>query len=200
MPIRRAVLTTATALAFAVGALAPALPASAEPLQPGSSSIEQAALVPAPTTEEHCALDIGVAASAEELGREAPDPVCFSSIEQVERYLERRSIAAADSRFAAATASVGVGRIYKDASKGGSSLTFWGANGCLGATYGFTSLSSGWNTSVSSLTGLNGCWATAYSATSYGGGRLNCTPYCSGLGALNDKVKSLVFRPNGTLG
>ncbi|MFE6965742.1 hypothetical protein ACFVAJ_11545 [Agromyces sp. NPDC057679] len=199
MPIRRAVLTTATALAFTIGALAPALPASAEPFLAGSASIEQTALV-ATAAGEHCALDIGVAAAAEELGLDAPEPVCFSSIEEVERFLERRSIAAADSRLAAATASVGVGRIYKDASKGGSSLTFWGANGCLGATYGFSSLSSGWNTSVSSLTGLNGCWATAYTATSYGGSRLNCTPYCSSLGAFNDRVKSLVFRPTGTLG
>ncbi|GAA1787321.1 hypothetical protein [Agromyces lapidis] len=202
MPIRRAVMTAAAALALSTGALAPAIPASAEtPAEvraTGSASIERSVLAPA-AAEEHCALDIGVAASAEELGLEAPEPICFSSIEEVERYLERRSVAAADSRLAA-TASIAVGRIYKDADKGGSSLTFWGSSGCAGASFGFPSLSSSWSTSVSSLTGLSGCWATAYAATSYSGARVNCMPYCSSLGGLNDRVRSLVFRPTGSVG
>lgn len=198
MPIRRAPLTAATALVFAIGVLAPAAPASAAALHTNTNtaSIER----PAPTVaaEEHCALDIGPASSSDAL-RAAPEPICFSSIEEVDRYLERRSIAAAESRSLAA-ASVAVGRIYQDINKGGSSLTFWGSSGCDGATFGFPSLSSSWSSSVSSVTGLNGCWATTYTATSYGGSRLNCTPYCSSLWNYNDKVKSLVFRPSGTLG
>lgn len=195
MPLRPAVATAATALTLTIAAvLVPALPANAEAQSDPTTAIS------APRTDEHCALDLAAVAAAAELGRIAPEPVCFSSIEEVDEFLERRSAAAAESRLAAATASVGVGRIYKDANKGGSSLTFWGANGCVGATYGFPSLSSGWNTSVSSLTGLNGCWATAYAAIGYSGSRVNCTPYCASLGGLNDRVKSLVFRPNGTLG
>lgn len=199
MQIRRAVMTTVSTLALAIGALAPTMPASAEPVDTAVATLDR----PAQSTaaQEHCALDLDVAAEAEELGLDAPEPVCFASVEEVERYLERRSVAAADSRLAAAaSASIAVGRIYKDANKGGSSLTFWGSSGCAGVTFGFSALSSAWNTSVSSLTGLSGCWATAYAATGYSGSRVNCTPYCAGLGGLNDRVKSLVFRPTGTLG
>lgn len=196
MPLRPAVATAATALTLTIASvLAPALPANAE-----AQSDATTAIAAPRAADEHCALDLAAVAAAAELGRISPEPVCFASIEEVDEFLERRSVAAAESRLATAAASVGVGRIYKDANKGGSSLTFWGANGCVGATYGFPSLSSGWNTSVSSLTGLNGCWATAYTATSYGGSRVNCTPYCGSLGSFNDRVKSLVFRPNGTLG
>ncbi|MFF2271540.1 hypothetical protein ACFVTX_04665 [Agromyces sp. NPDC058136] len=189
MPLRTTVLTAATALVFAIGVLAPAAPASAEPLPAATAAA-------AGIAEEHCAIDI---TAGETRRAKAAEPVCFASIEEVDRYLEARSAATAESRSLAA-ASVAVGRIYENTDKGGSSLTFWGSSGCAGETFGFPSLSSGWSTSVSSVTGLNGCWATSYTATSYGGSRLNCTPYCSNMWNYNDKIKSLVFRPSGTLG
>lgn len=192
MPLRTTVLTAATALVFAIGVLAPAAPASAEPLPAATAAA-------AGSAEEHCAIDI---TAGETRRAKAAEPVCFSSIEEVDRYLEARSAAAAESRSlaAASVASVAVGRIYQDINKGGSSLTFWGSSGCAGETFGFASLSSSWSSSISSATGLNGCWATLYTATSYGGSRLNCTAYCSSISFLNDNVKSLVFRPSGTLG
>ncbi|WP_157432229.1 hypothetical protein [Agromyces italicus] len=204
MSIRQSALTAATALVFAVGVLAPAMPASAEPrtASPAALELSESALsARAPAGAElHCALDIG---SAEAPRAKVPEPVCFSSVDEVDRYLEERSAAVGSRSLAAgsvAAASVAVGRIYKDINKGGSSLTFWGSSGCDGATFGFPSLSSSWNTSVSSIIGLNGCWATGYLATSYGGSRMNCMPYCSALGSYNDRIKSLVFRPKGTLG
>ncbi|MCD2441604.1 hypothetical protein LQ757_04870 [Agromyces sp. SYSU K20354] len=197
MHLRHATGTLAALLLTVAAALAPAVSANAAPR---AESTATALLAHAgPVEEEHCALDLDAAAAAAESGAPAPEPVCFSSIQNVERYLDDLSTADAGSRFAAA-ASIAVGRIYKDINKGGSSLTFWGSNGCAGATFGFPSLSSSWSTSVSSLTGLNGCWATAYLQTSYTGSRVNCTPYCSSLGSYNDLVKSLVFRPSGTLG
>lgn len=197
MQIRRAAQAAVAALALTIGALAPVAPAGADPLDRDLAMLDRPVLSVA--AAEHCALDLDVAAEAEELGLDAPEPICFASVEEVDRYLERRSVAAADSRLLAA-ASIAVGRIYKDAYKGGSSLTFWGSSGCTGVTFGFSSLSSAWSTSVSSLTGLSGCWATAYAATGYSGTRVNCTPYCATLGGLNDRVKSLVFRPIGTSG
>lgn len=40
------------------------------------------------------------------------------------------------------------------------------------------------------------CWVSLYTAPSYGGTQLLCTPNCATLGSLNDRVLSLVFRPN----
>ncbi|MCD5346191.1 hypothetical protein [Agromyces sp. S2-1-8] len=196
MQFRVAARTAAgLALAFAT-ALIPVVPAGAETLiDPAPPAAKEPAAI-----EEHCAIGLDAVAAADRAGAEAPEPVCFSSLDEVDRYLAEQTTDDGSRLTAAAAASVAVGRVYKDASKGGSSLTFWGSNGCAGVTFGFPSLSSGWNTSISSLTGLNGCWATAYAATSYSGTRANCTPYCATLGSLNDRVKSLVFRPTGSLG
>jgi hypothetical protein len=93
-----------------------------------------------------------------------------------------------------------LGTAYKDANGGGSSFTFWGSSGCNGVVFGFASLPSGWDNSISSAGGSNGCWVTLYSATNYGGSRLNCTPWCGSVYGLNDNVRSIVFRPTGTFG
>lgn len=126
------------------------------------------------------------------------EAVCFATEAEVAQFLDR--MAQSRDRARAVAASVVVGTVYKDANGAGGSLTFWGSSGCAGVTFGFPSLASGWDNSVSAVRASSGCWATAYSATNYGGSRLNCTPYCASVGALNDAVKSLVFRPTGTLG
>ncbi|UOQ88218.1 hypothetical protein MUN74_13105 [Agromyces endophyticus] len=190
------------ALALA-GVLAPAAAAGGAPITATQTASGETAPTAAATTaaEQHCAIGIDAVEAADLAGESAPEPVCFSSLAEVVDYLTGQTTDDG-SRFtaSAAAASVAVGRVYTGINKGGSSLTFWGTSGCAGVTFGFPTLSSGWNTSISSVTGLNGCWATTYTATSYGGSRLNCTPYCSSLGSSNDRVKSLVFRPTGTLG
>ena len=150
----------------------------------------------AATAESHCVVEVAPVSD-----RQAPEaPVCFETPDEVDAYLE--SIGVSDSSQAArgVAASTVVGTVYKDASRGGASLTFWGSSGCSGVTFGFPSLASGWDNSISSAEGKNGCWVTLYTATNYGGARLNCTPYCASVGSWNDNVKSLVFRPTGTFG
>lgn len=126
------------------------------------------------------------------------DPVCFGTEVEVDAYIA--SIQPQGLAARRANASTIVGTVYQGANRTGSSLTLWGANGCAGSVFGFTSLESGWTNTISSASGQNGCWVTLYTAVSYGGSRLNCTPYCASLGSWNDNVKSLVFRPNGTFG
>jgi hypothetical protein len=139
--------------------------------------------------EVHCVaealpLDVDIAPAA---------LVCFDTTAAADAYLDR-----ATARSLAA--SVTVGTVYADSNYGGSSLTLWGSNGCAGVTFGFASLSGGWDSRISSARASNGCWVTLYSATSYGGSRITCTPSCSSIGSLNDQVRSLVFRPSGTWG
>lgn len=170
------------AVLFAMGALS---------IGPVPTAIAQ----PMPSSAEvHCAAEVTPlgepAASAEH--------VCFGSEADVEEYL--KGIQQNNPAARSANASTIVGTVYQDTNRTGSSLTFWGTNGCAGAVFGFSSLESGWNNSISSASGQNGCWATLYTAVSYGGARLNCTPYCASVGSWNDNVKSLVFRPSGTFG
>lgn len=114
---------------------------------------------------------------------------------------DRDAFLSAQARSSAVVAaSIVIGTVYRDEGYGGGSLTFTGANGCAGATYGYASLASDWANSISSAKATNGCWVTLYSATSYSGTRTNCTPSCPGVGSLNDNVWSAVFRPSGTLG
>jgi hypothetical protein len=171
----------AVAVAVLVGGVvAPVQAASAEEATP---------LLP------HCVVEIFPLGAPVGTGAEA---VCFATEAEVAEFLGRMAQPNPGGR--AVAASVAVGTVYKDANAAGGSLTFWGTNGCAGATFGFASVAADWNTSISSVRASNGCWGTAYSATGYGGSRVNCTPYCASLGALNDAVKSLVFRPSGTLG
>jgi hypothetical protein len=143
----------------------------------------------------HCAVEVHPTATPEQSGA----PVCFDTEDEVAEYLASIGVAEISARGAAAASTV-VGTVYKDTNGAGASLTFWGASGCSGVTFGFPSLASGWNNSISSVRASNGCWVTVYTATSYGGSRLNCTPYCASIGTWSDNVKSLVFRPSGTFG
>lgn len=180
----RKLISRAAACAF-IGALA------FSPAQPAAALAAVSDIVPVP---EHCAVEAYAVGD-----RRTPDePVCFGSESEVSQYLDGLTGAATEARAAAATTVIGT--VYKDINSGGASLTFWGTSGCAGVTFGFPSLASGWNNSISSARGSNGCWLTLYTATNYGGSRLNCTPYCASIGAWNDNVQSIVFRPTGTFG
>ncbi|MBO0982690.1 peptidase inhibitor family I36 protein [Rathayibacter sp. SD072] len=146
------------------------------------------------TSGEHCAVQIR---ETNDRGQ-SETPVCFTTEVQVEEYLS--SIGVTDTAGRGVAASTVVGTVYKDSNGSGASLTFFGSSGCAGTTFGFPSLASGWDNSISSVRASNGCWVTLYTATSYGGARLNCTPYCATIGTWNDNVRSLVFRPSGTFG
>lgn len=167
----------------------------------GPSPAPESGLPPA-SEIVHCAIEVQPIAeksTAEVAPAETAEPVCFDTRAEVDGYLDG-ALSADDSRMGTASASTILGRVYTDANGGGSSLAFWGSSGCYGVTFGFASLPSGWDNTVSSAGGSNGCWVTLYTETSYGGSRLNCTPWCGSIGTLNDRVKSLVFRPTGTLG
>lgn len=159
---------------------------------PVSSALAQPT---APAVEVHCAAE---AIPLDESTIQS-DPVCFETeaeaIEHVDSMQQPLNTAARGAR-----ASTILGTVYQDTNRNGSSLTLWGANGCAGSVFGFSSLESGWTNTISSASGQNGCWLTLYTAVSYGGSRLNCTPYCASIGSWNDNVKSLVFRPSGTFG
>lgn len=150
----------------------------------------------ASTDEEsgHCTVEVYPIES----GETEADLVCFSTEEEVAEYLSGIGVGNTNARGVAASTIIGT--VYKDYNQGGQSLTFWGSSSCAGVTFGFPSLASGWNNSISSVRASNGCWVTLYTTTSYGGSRLNCTPYCASVGSWNDNVKSLVFRPQGTFG
>ncbi|RXZ66978.1 peptidase inhibitor family I36 protein [Agromyces albus] len=148
----------------------------------------------------HCAVEVQATESRPTAEAAPAEPVCFDTRAEVDGYLQGALSADDGSRMSTASASTILGRVYTDANGGGSSLAFWGSSGCYGVTFGFASLPSGWNNTISSAGGSNGCWVTLYTETSYGGSRLNCTPWCGGIGTLNDRVKSLVFRPTGTFG
>lgn len=143
---------------------------------------------------EHCAVEVYPALEQ----RGSAEPVCFGTEEEVVDYLT--GLGVNDHAARGVAASIVVGTVYKDYSGAGGSLTFWGTSGCTGVTFGFPTLASGWDNSISSARGSNGCWLTLYTTTNYGGSRLNCTPYCASIGSWNDNVKSLVFRPTGTFG
>jgi hypothetical protein len=145
--------------------------------------------------EVHCVVEVQPIDSGE---RQAA-PRCFATKAEADGFLEA-SMTQADTFSLSAMASVSLGTLYADTNYGGSSLTMWGSSGCAGVTYGFASLSGGWDSRVSSAKAYNGCWVTLYRGTGYSGDRLNCTPNCSSVGSLNDQVRSVVFRPWGTLG
>ncbi|MBT2517429.1 peptidase inhibitor family I36 protein [Streptomyces sp. ISL-90] len=150
---------------------------------------------PTPRDVVHCAVEVQPTADGA-----TAEPVCFDTRAEVDGYLQGALAADDNSRMTAAASSTILGRVYTDVNGGGSSLTFWGSSGCYGVTFGFASLPSGWNNTISSAGGSNGCWVTLYTETSYGGSRLNCTPWCGSMGSWNDRTKSIIFRPTGTFG
>jgi hypothetical protein len=136
------------------------------------------------------------------------DPVCFDTQDELDAYLTGVGVTSPQARAlspsspSAAAAQVVLGSVYKNANLTGAKLTLYGSGSvCDGVTYGFSSLASGWNNSISSAAASTGCWMTLYNKTSYAGDRITCTPICDSVGSLlNDKVKSLVFRPTGQFG
>ncbi|MEV7694011.1 peptidase inhibitor family I36 protein [Microbacterium sp. NPDC089189] len=159
-----------------------------------TAPVSAAAAATTDSTGHHCVVQVRPIESA------APtaEPVCFNTPEEAAAYLSSIGVGGPATRGVAVSTIVGT--VYKDYNEGGDSLTLWGSSGCAGATFGFPSLASGWDNSISSVRASNGCWVTLYTTTSYGGSRLNCTPYCASIGTWNDNVKSLVFRPEGTFG
>jgi hypothetical protein len=148
-----------------------------------------AAAVPSPSGD-YCAVKIEQAGS---VAAPAP-PTCFDTQSEVDAYL---SAVTAPSAFArSSTTSTVLGTVYKDANYGGGSLSFYGTGNCTGVTYGFASLDSAWQNTISSAKAYASCWVSLYSAPSYGGSQLLCTPNCATLGTMNDRALSLVFRPN----
>lgn len=148
-----------------------------------------AAAAAASSTGAYCAVKVeSIAASTT-----PAVPVCFDTQNEVEAYLA--AVTAPRSFTGASTASTVLGTVYKDANYGGGSLSFYGAGSCAGVTFGFASLDAGWQNTISSAKAYAGCWVSLYTATSYGGTQLLCTPNCATLGALNDRILSLVFRP-----
>ena len=148
---------------------------------------------PADAAKPHCVVEIFPVDQ-----ESAPDasPVCFATEEEVAAFLAGSH--GPGSR--AAAASIAVGTVYKDAGGTGGSLTFWGSSACSGVTFGFPTVPSGWDNSISSMRAATGCWGSLHAAANYGGSKLNCTPYGSSIGSLNDSVGSLVFRPTGQVG
>jgi len=145
--------------------------------------------------EVHCVVEVQPVDSTER--QDAPR--CFPTKAEADGYLDA-SIATTDAASRSALSSVALGTVYADVNYGGSTLTFWGSSGCAGVTFGFSSLSGGWDSRISSAKAFNGCWVTMYRGTGYSGDRINCTPNCSSIGGLNDQIRSLVFRPWGTFG
>ncbi|MGN6426089.1 hypothetical protein [uncultured Leifsonia sp.] len=145
------------------------------------------------TTGDYCAVRV------DPVGSDAPpaSPACFGTQDEVDAYLAGVT---AQNRSLLAASSVVLGTVYRDSGYGGGSYTFYGAGPCSGVTYGFPSLSSDWQNTISSAKAYASCWVTLYDAASYGGSRYNCTPNCASLPAFNDRTESLVFRPAGTLG
>ncbi|WP_157000930.1 peptidase inhibitor family I36 protein [Agromyces laixinhei] len=190
---------TLSAIALIAGALSPISPGAAAPTlsELGAAEFAPAAVLEG---ETHCvgevlALD-AFDAVADQPAEAAPEPVCFDTREEAAAYID--GITQVASR--GVTGSVVLGTVYSDANYGGSTYTLFGSGSCSGVTYGFPSLSGGWDSSISSAKAANSCWVTLYKATSYGGEKINCMPGCPTVGSLNDQVRSIVFRPQGTVG
>ena len=150
-------------------------------------------------------------------GQPVPDDIptvvsCFDSVEEAEQFIEDgapgdyeqlypdNASARTDARAAAAS-TVTVGKIWTGTSRTGSVRLHWGAgSGCYGVTFGFPSLSAGWDNNVRSAEGFNNCWSSQYDGTSYTGTVLTCAPYCSSLGSMAARTSSIVYRPAGTFG
>lgn len=156
----------------------------------GGSPTDPKALVPG--EEIHCVAEALPINSTEGMS----EPTCFDTKEAVEEHLG--IVTGTTNR--ASLASVVIGTVYANTNYGGSSYTMWGSSDCSGVTFGFASLSGGWDSQISSARAATGCWVTPYKATSYGGDKITCMPSCPSIGSLNDQVRSLVFRPEGTVG
>lgn len=95
-----------------------------------------------------------------------------------------------------------LGIAYEDINGGGDTLLHYGTGPCTGVTFGFPSLSGGWDDRISSASQFNSCWGTYYESTGYdtSGNRINCPGYCPSMSTMNDRTSSIVYRPVGTYG
>lgn len=143
------------------------------------------------SSERHCIAE----AAVDDHASRSSDAACFDTKLAADQYLTGEI----SSRGLAASNTI-IGTVYSDANYSGSTFTWWGSTGCLGVTFGIAVLSSGWDNQISSARAANGCWVTLYNTVTYGGARITCMPSCSSIGTLNDQVRSLVFRPQGTVG
>lgn len=106
-------------------------------------------------------------------------------------------LAPASSTLVAAS-SVTLGVDYDYTYRGGAATYFYGtgASGCDGSyTFGFPTMTSGWNDRVSSAVAYAGCRSQHYANTYYGGSSVTCATYCPTMGALDNQTSSVVFRP-----
>lgn len=194
-PMRLSV--TISAIALIAGTLSPtsfayAAPSSSVTTVSAPTGLAQAAA--SVEGETHCvgeALPLGSTETASE-------PVCFSTPEEAAAHLD--NLTQVSSRGVAAASSIVLGTVYSDANYGGSTYTLFGSGTCSGVTFGFPSLSGGWDSIISSAKAASGCWVTLYKTTSYGGEKINCMPGCPTISTLNDQVRSIVLRPQGTVG
>ncbi len=89
-----------------------------------------------------------------------------------------------------------LGTLFENSNYGGSTFTLFGATGCTSTSYGFASLTGGWESRVSSAKGQNGCSLTLYTSDNYSGLLWSCaTNLCDSLPAdVNDRVRSVVAK------
>lgn len=128
-------------------------------------------------------------------GHKATTPVCFDTSSEASAYAT--GLGVGGSGNSASSSLVWLGSVFYNINYGGQQLALYGATTCKGVTYGWSSLPSGWNNNISSAYGEGNCWLSLYPETSFGGNSMICAPDCSYDYDLNDKVKSLVFRPVG---
>ncbi|MFJ4223523.1 hypothetical protein [Microbacterium sp. NPDC089695] len=202
-PVR--LLSTSAALLTALAVLAPTSALAAAEASPPASS-------PPP------ACTVGGIAVPE--GEPIPDDIptvisCFDSVAEAEQFLaagapgdyeqlqpdDGADRISARSASASTASTVIVGRNWTGTARSGSVLIHWGSgSGCYGTTFGFPSLAASWNNAIRSAEGFSNCWSTQYDGTSYTGALINCTAYCSTLGAMAARTSSIVYRPSGTFG
>lgn len=139
------------------------------------------------SAEIHCGVVVAPLGSDEVTG----EPVCFDTPEALDAYMHGYS----SRPGVQAAAAVALGTLYEHSGYGGSSLSLYGAGSCAGTSYGFASLSGGWDSRVSSARGLNGCSLALYTVVNYGGTMWDCGTGCSSLpGLVNDQVRSVIAR------
>ena len=171
------------ALLIAGGFVLAVLPAAGSYAETGNS------LVPT-SVDQFCAVEIAPGSAM------MPEPQCFDSKIKRDSYFDFEGIRQSTSEIRAASSSVVLGTLYKDANRQGASLTLWGAGTCSNATYGFASIALDWAHSVTSAASRSGCSMTLYTGTNYTGQFHVCATVCNSIGNVNDNVNSVVFRPS----
>lgn len=76
----------------------------------------------------------------------------------------------------------------------GATLSLYGSSGtgCSGGvTYGFSSMGSGWNDTISSAKAFSGCTGRHYENSGYSGLLIDCA--CASMGAMDNRTSSIIF-------